>query len=247
MNDLGLWLVVFLVVATPVLAGALLIWAMRAATPLSLGRKPYPDVATLVRDVTRLTGLRLATPAGIRSLKQARFEGEHRSGRTAKIAFEQQEYGDGSARNVLLTVSAHEVPWQTFTSSTSAAVENLSPGARRILEGLLRGAVLRVDLAGDVVKVTALASQLEPFHYRIVLDALADLASAVEKPSVDVQVHAADSTKVRCAYCHGDLVEADLVACEQCGTRLHGACWEENGGCPTLGCTGRKPARVGVR
>jgi hypothetical protein len=41
---------------------------------------------------------------------------------------------------------------------------------------------------------------------------------------------------LRCPYCHDDIAldPVETVAC--CGALLHRLCWEENGGCPALGC-----------
>lgn len=47
----------------------------------------------------------------------------------------------------------------------------------------------------------------------------------------------------QCPYCHDDLEAAppaELVACEQCQTVLHGECLAEAGRCTALGCTGRR-------
>lgn len=46
--------------------------------------------------------------------------------------------------------------------------------------------------------------------------------------------HVPDS--LRCPYCHDD-VEGGLT-CSGCQAMLHAECWEELGGCGTLGCGG---------
>jgi hypothetical protein len=53
----------------------------------------------------------------------------------------------------------------------------------------------------------------------------------------------------RCAWCHADLdgSEPDLVACERCSTVLHDACWQEQGGCPVMGCASKTAERAPVR
>jgi hypothetical protein len=106
------------------------------------------------------------------------------------------------------------------------------------------------------IEATAPGRALEPSRYRKMLDALEDVARALERKRVSVRVlggerHAFvdDSGKTRCPYCHGGLTgdEPDLVACEKCTTVLHAGCWEEHGGCPLLGCTGRRPERAAVK
>lgn len=42
--------------------------------------------------------------------------------------------------------------------------------------------------------------------------------------------------RLRCARCHEEAAEAELVACPGCATRLHADCRAEAPGCPTLGC-----------
>ncbi len=41
---------------------------------------------------------------------------------------------------------------------------------------------------------------------------------------------------MRCARCHAEAQEAELVACPVCATRLHAECRAEAPGCTTLGC-----------
>ncbi|MCA8923511.1 MAG: hypothetical protein KDD82_16970 [Planctomycetes bacterium] len=65
-----------------------------------------------------------------------------------------------------------------------------------------------------------------------------EVAILRERPGIEgapLALRARGSARLRCAYCH-DLVRAETPGCLRCGTRLHGHCWEEAGGCPTLGC-----------
>ncbi len=43
-------------------------------------------------------------------------------------------------------------------------------------------------------------------------------------------------SSLRCPFCHGSLYAEAARSCEGCHTPLHGECWLESGGCPTLGC-----------
>lgn len=42
----------------------------------------------------------------------------------------------------------------------------------------------------------------------------------------------------RCAFCHDDIADAELVACDACRIGLHRECWRELARCPTAGCAG---------
>ncbi|MEZ6189231.1 MAG: RING finger protein [Planctomycetota bacterium] len=39
----------------------------------------------------------------------------------------------------------------------------------------------------------------------------------------------------RCPFCHEAAQAGDVVACAQCDARLHAACWDEHGACPSCG------------
>ena len=47
----------------------------------------------------------------------------------------------------------------------------------------------------------------------------------------------------RCPYCH-DAIEESPRACGSCEATFHGECWEELGGCSSLGCEERARAPV---
>lgn len=105
------------------------------------------------------------------------------------------------------------------------------------------------------ITVTAPTSSVEPGHYRRLLDALDRIARHFDRKTLNVRVLGGerralvdDSGKTRCPYCRSGITgeESDLVACEKCSTVLHEGCWQENEGCPILGCTGRAPERARV-
>ncbi|RMG09412.1 MAG: DUF389 domain-containing protein [Planctomycetota bacterium] len=45
--------------------------------------------------------------------------------------------------------------------------------------------------------------------------------------------------RLRCAECHEPFADAATRRCPECFVRVHSACWERAGGCPTLGCSHR--------
>ncbi len=48
----------------------------------------------------------------------------------------------------------------------------------------------------------------------------------------------ADTTHAVCPVCQCAIREGEAeAACPACGTRYHGECWEENGGCAVYGCS----------
>lgn len=82
------------------------------------------------------------------------------------------------------------------------------------------------------------------------------MAALVETRSVRVRVLDAEHPvacgpegELRCAYRRDGITgdADDLVACRRCRTALHGACWDEHGGCPMLGCEGDQAERPRAR
>jgi hypothetical protein len=51
----------------------------------------------------------------------------------------------------------------------------------------------------------------------------------------------------RCPFCRDDVHDGEGRACPRCGTAQHADCWDEAGGCTTLGCRGRAASRGRVR
>lgn len=88
-----------------------------------------------------------------------------------------------------------------------------------------------------------------PGDIEYVLDLVAPMIAAYEAQDMlmmaTLAVAAPDPI---CPYCRGDLDPAQdrIVACAECRTRLHEACWKENGQCTTWGCKS-KIADSGLR
>lgn len=80
-----------------------------------------------------------------------------------------------------------------------------------------------------------------------VLDILVPMINAYEEQAALLKaaiiIAAADEI---CPYCRGELDtrKDSVVSCTQCRTRLHEACWKENGQCTTWGCRSTVPTRV---
>ena len=49
----------------------------------------------------------------------------------------------------------------------------------------------------------------------------------------------------RCPYCHDGLRGGALLECRGCRATLHAECAAELGGCPTIGCRGRREPTAG--
>jgi hypothetical protein len=129
------------------------------------------------------------------------------------------------------------------------------PALRSAVERVFNLGARQVRFAQGCVVATGSPRALAPADYRTLLDALDAVARALERRPLTVRLlggerHALvdEHGKTRCPYCHGGLTgdEPDLVACEKCATVLHAGCWEEHGGCPLLGCTGKHPERERV-
>lgn len=68
------------------------------------------------------------------------------------------------------------------------------------------------------------------------LDNLILLLTVYENYSYRLEIKHTEFSKI-CPYCRGEMNENEVsVECQQCSTRLHKACWEENKQCTTWGC-----------
>lgn len=150
------------------------------------------------------------------------------------------------------------------------AASPLASAEVRELVGRLLG-VFELDevrLGRGLLCVRGRPSHVGPLDLHVLLDALEALARAFDRrpaPPVLVSprfvwIGGADRAP-RCPYCHEVLEEAPapaepgaelrlasetpLVACERCGTLLHRECFQDNHGCPLLGCGGRGYGPVG--
>jgi hypothetical protein len=102
------------------------------------------------------------------------------------------------------------------------------------------------------VQASFRVEKLAPELYLAVLSELDQAARTFDRVTIKVKGFegerraAVDALgKMRCPYCRAGITGEDdaLSACGTCKTVLHEACWEEHGGCPILGCTGRDPER----
>lgn len=127
---------------------------------------------------------------------------------------------------------------------------------RAVDEAFSRHGVDRLTLRPGELCVEADLKACPPEQWRQVLVMLDRAATMVETRPMAVRVLEGQREGVcgpdgglRCAYCRDGLTgeEADLVACERCRTALHGACWEEHGACPMLGCDGEQAERPRAR
>lgn len=125
-----------------------------------------------------------------------------------------------------------------------------------ITEAFARFGAKRLALRPGELVVEADLGACPPAEWKALLVHLDRAATLVETRPMQVRVldgeraAACDAAgHVRCAYCRDGLTgdEDDLVACERCRTALHGACWDEHGGCPMLGCDGDKAERGRAR
>lgn len=124
---------------------------------------------------------------------------------------------------------------------------------RRAIHGAFsRFGVDRLELRPGELTVEVDLSACPPAEWKPLLVHLDQAALLVETRLMRVRVLDGDRAAVcgadgrlRCAYCRDGLTgeEDDLVACERCHTALHGACWDEHGGCPMLGCDGERAER----
>lgn len=99
---------------------------------------------------------------------------------------------------------------------------------------------LKVTFSHDAAK-RFLPGDIEYF-----LDLLMPMIANYEEQMLGRTIVIAALPSAVCPFCREELdANRDgIVACTQCQTRLHEACWKENGQCTTWGCTSVTTARV---
>ncbi|MCO5171733.1 MAG: hypothetical protein M9894_35975 [Planctomycetes bacterium] len=128
---------------------------------------------------------------------------------------------------------------------------------RAIKKAFTRFDVDRLELGPGELAVEADADEkCAPDRWQELVELLDETATLIDIRPVHVRALGGErglvrdeDGRTRCVYCRDGLSgdEDDLVACERCRTALHGACWEEHGGCPVFGCGGRTPERPRLR
>jgi hypothetical protein len=150
--------------------------------------------------------------------------------------------------------SAYVVSTDQEAKAELAYARGLKEAIRAAFE---RYRVQSFEFADGGLTVTVRCSGLEPQGYASLLHTLDKAAKAFDRVPLVVRALGCSTRRAfqgphglaRCAYCHADLTgeEPDLASCERCHTVLHGACWDELGHCPLLGCTGHSPERTKAR
>lgn len=99
---------------------------------------------------------------------------------------------------------------------------------------------LKVTFSHDAVKAF-LPGDIEYF-----LNLLIPMIAVYEEHTLGRTIVIAETPSAICPYCREELKAArhGVVACTQCQTQLHEACWKENGQCTTWGCKSVTTARV---
>ncbi len=124
---------------------------------------------------------------------------------------------------------------------------------RRSIETAFAFNAKHVSFGAGIVSAVFAIEALAPEHYPSILGSLDEAARTFDRVTIKVRGlegerrAAVDALgKTRCPYCRAGITGDDeaLTACKACRTVLHEGCWDEHGGCPILGCTGRDPERA---
>jgi len=119
--------------------------------------------------------------------------------------------------------------------------------ARIALANLLgRCGLHEVSVRGGVLRAQGDLRKVGPQELNAILGELEILAREFDRrPALNIGFAdrsfvwvGSDDRSARCAYCHDDLGQDDLVSCGRCHTLTHADCYGEHGGCPILGCGG---------
>lgn len=80
--------------------------------------------------------------------------------------------------------------------------------------------------------------EMKPYHLKLLLQNLLGVIAEYQEHSIIVLHVSATKSEYRCPYCRTAFDEnpGPIIQCKNCGTRLHEACWNENGQCTTWGC-----------
>jgi hypothetical protein len=80
--------------------------------------------------------------------------------------------------------------------------------------------------------------KMKPAHLTVLLQNLLAVMTEYQEHNLIVLHVSATKSEFRCPYCRNTFDEnsGSIIQCKNCGTRLHEACWNENGQCTTWGC-----------
>lgn len=80
--------------------------------------------------------------------------------------------------------------------------------------------------------------QMKPQHLADLLKNLFGIIYEYQEHHIIALRITATKSEYRCPYCRTTFDEnsGPIIQCKNCGTRLHEACWNENGQCTTWGC-----------
>ncbi len=128
-------------------------------------------------------------------------------------------------------------PFLAHSNQPQAAREFLE--TPEILEQLAKlGPVTRLEIYRGTLKALyqKASDQLYRATFQDALEAIVRMIDAYER-QLSFKLNAVPATE-SCPYCRGrlNLQTETIVECAQCITRVHQACWNENGHCTTWGC-----------
>ena len=116
--------------------------------------------------------------------------------------------------------------WSSRTGAFSPETP-LAAGERSVVPGILAGASVILLPGGVLLLLAWVRLRRSRLHAALPPEVLVSLGG-------------------RCAYCHDDGFGV-VAPCPGCGSLLHGSCWLEVEGCPTLGCGARPNASFALR
>jgi hypothetical protein len=88
--------------------------------------------------------------------------------------------------------------------------------------------------------------KMQPYHLTSLLEKLNVIITDYEDHKlITLQISAPQGTS-RCPYCRSSFEDSlgNVIRCNQCSTRLHESCWNENQQCTTWGCRSTVSASV---
>ncbi len=163
----------------------------------------------------------------------------------------------GLARGVSLGARSFDERFVLGAPDPERVRRAIGPELRHAITGIFEKRPVRnLTFANGRLAIEANVRDIELRDYPNTFDFLDEIARAFDRKPVQVRALglerralADQEGRLRCSYCHEHVTgdEPDLVACESCATVLHGACWDEHGGCPIWGCRGERPERARAR
>lgn len=144
---------------------------------------------------------------------------------------------------IIVEKEPFDLAYRIFSNQREAATEFLKGSMVQEKFRTLPLSMDRLEIYRGWLRLLFIQAQERGFKRSVLestLDNLILLLTIYENYSYRLEIKHTNFSK-SCPYCRGEMNENEtMVECQQCSTRLHQDCWEENKQCTTWGCNSKE-------